>query len=74
MQTSPEKGHSRTLQACNESIAHNADCETFRFAQVLSAGGLVVSEPCPDRRDEADWAGRMLRRFDPLKSSALNAC
>ena len=52
------------LQECNETIAANADCETFRFAQVLSAGGLVVSEPCPDPRDEAEWAG--LVDFIPL--------
>lgn len=47
-------------KACNETISVNADCETFRFAQVLSAGGLVVSEPCPDQRDEADWAGELI--------------
>ena len=49
---------------CNVSTPPNADCETFRFAQVLSAGGLVISERCPEARDEEEWRG--LVEFSPL--------
>eukprot|EP00966_Prymnesium_polylepis_P235380 5443875-Prymnesium_polylepis.1 len=34
----------------------STDCETLRFAQLLSYGALVVSDRC-HADDEAEWAG-----------------
>ena len=49
----------------------NADCETFRFAQMLSLGAHVLSEPCPAAEDEREW--RNLIDFVPFGSLAAHA-
>ena len=49
----------------------NSDCETFRFAQMLSLGAHVLSEPCPAAEDEREWRG--LVDFVPFGNIAAHS-